>query len=245
MGFLSMLHRTNKRINNERNSTEIDKLNGDIDKYLAELCTKGAIIKQYENDIGDGALVKMPAARNRGDKIYFVAKDIIREGMQDTAVVKMYADTIYMICRLTVNHIAYIDGLTYYVTMEADGMQIYTGAGNIFEEIEDAIQYMRKMILSNINSEIVTEYNFDESSRSDIFTFTIPVKIGTILYEEIKPATCDDDLTVHDAERIMLVLDSYIISEDNKVYMNLVKYGSKEPYAIASISELNHTYKVK
>lgn len=245
MGFLSMLHRTNKRINNERNSIEIDKLNGDIDKYLAELCTKGAIIKQYENDIGDGALVKMPAARNRGDKIYFVAKDIIREGMQDTAVVKMYADTIYMICRLTVNHIAYIDGLTYYVTMEADGMQIYTGAGNIFEEIEDAIQYMRKMIPSNINSEIVTEYNFDESSRSDIFTFTMPVKIGTILYEEIKPATCDDDLTVHDAEYIKLVLDSYTIWEDNKVYMNLVKYGSNELYTIASISELNRTYKVK
>lgn len=104
---------------------------------------------------------------------------------------------------------------------------------------------MRKMIPNNIDSEIITEYSSRKSSCSDIFTFTIPVKIGTLLYEEIKPATCDDDFTVHDAECIMLVLDSYTICEDNKIYMNLVKYGSKELYTIASISELNRIYKVK
>lgn len=130
-------------------------------------------------------IVKIPSDIHTGDKIYYVATDVLPdEKMQDSIIAIAYSDTINRLVELTVDHFVIKNGTVYYAVLEVDTL-FYINDPCITTDFSDAYNRTRTLSVSNQNIDIVTEFTNNRKTPIRPYTFNLPAYVGSSIFHKL------------------------------------------------------------
>ena len=130
-------------------------------------------------------IVKIPSDVHTGDKIYYVATDVLPdEKMQDSVIAIAYSDTINRLVELTVDHFVIKNGTVYYAVVEVDTL-FYINDPCITTDFADAYNKTRTFSVSKHNIDIVTEFTNSGKTPIRPYTFNLPAYVGSSIFHKL------------------------------------------------------------
>ena len=130
-------------------------------------------------------IVKIPSDVHTGDKIYYVATDVLPdEKMQDSVIAIAYSDTINRLVELTVDHFVIKNGTVYYAVVEVDTL-FYINDPCITTDFADAYNKTRTFSVSKHNIDIVAEFTNSGKTPIRPYTFNLPAYVGSSIFHKL------------------------------------------------------------